>query len=694
MSCSGKKLTVNLSLYQGKDVQKNPFRTSGYEEKLYMFRSAFIRERIHFAWLFGLFLLLTTTVLLSASADITRVREAPLWERSLPSTSCPWSDSDTYCHRASPVLADITGDGNLEIIVATNRGHVQAYRYDGKLLWSTDIAPAFGMKRDTQKTASSPAVADIDADGYMEIVMGAGTVKRNICTQGGVIALEHDGSVKKGWPFLTKDGDIPPAGCRETVFATPALGDLDKDGDLEIVFGAFDKRFYALDHNGRLLPGFPPDSYHFLRFGWDNLIGRLGDTMWSSPALADLDGDGYLDIVTGADEGDYDGRFVPVMGSWSCPYRSPNTQGYCGGSVYAFDRFGQLIPGFPRYLYEIIQSTPALLDVDEDGRSEIFVGAGDYYYLNSPDKPKYGFRLFGLDSNGRDLPGWEGGKKVGGVVISSPAIGDIDGDNAPEIVFMAGDDRLYAFDLNGQRVPGFPMTPRIYTGLVLDSNTVGSTAILADYTGDGKMEIFVRHAWETNIIDGTGTQLTKTSSSDSKPAYITLGSLWNSPAVGDLDRDGRLELVSQNSELTVWTLPASSGLADWPMLKRDAARTGAVVPDIRVEPDTMHMVHESGKKTSYTTWLNLTSFAGTFDWALSTNVSGVISFPRESGRVNGTRMVSALLTIDGDLRPGVHKIGRIDLTISRDGAVHEVVRIPVSVTVFKDLNQSFLPALP
>jgi hypothetical protein len=57
-------------------------------------------------------------------------------------------------------------------------------------------------------------------------------------------------------------------------------------------------------------------------------------------------------------------------------------------------------------------------------------------------------------------------------------------------------------------------------------------------------------------------------------------------------------------------------------------------------------------------------------------------------------MVSALLTIDGDLRPGVHKIGRIDLTISRDGAVHEVVRIPVSVTVFKDLNQSFLPALP
>ena len=649
-------------------------------------------KRARFAWFLALFLLVSSTLLLSASDESVEGEQAPYWKRSLPSASCPDSSS-TDCHRASPLLADVTGDGKLEIIVATNSGHVQMYRHDGKLLWDIDVAPAFGMEKNKQRIASSPAAADIDSDGRLEIVVGTGTTYRTICTQGGVIVLEHDGEVKKGWPFLTQDGDVPPKGCRDSVFSTPALGDLDNDGDLEIIFGSFDKRLYALDQGGRLLPGFPPDSNHFKRFGWENLKGRLADTIWSSPALADLDGDGYLDIVIGSDEGNYDARWEPVVGDWNCPFQSPTTQGYCGGSIYALNRFGTLLPGFPRYKLEIIQSTPALLDMDGDDRYEIFVGTGDWYYNNSPDRPKYGFRFFGMDSDGRDLSGWAGGKKVGGTVKPSPAIGDIDGDGSQEIIIAVQNDKLHAFNLDGTEVDGFPMTPRNQYGLILNFHSNGSTAILADYTGDGKMEIFLRLGHETAIIDGTGKQLTAADPSDTRPTYVTNGSLWNSPAVGDLDGDGHLELVAQNSELFVWRLPSSSNRADWPMLKGNPARTSAVVPEIVVKPDSMQIVHESGKEQSYTTWLNMTSFAGGFDWTLSTNASDVISFPRGSGRINRTRLVSAIVTIDGDLPPGVHRMGRIDLTISRDGAVHEVVKIPVTVTVFKDLNQSFLPAL-
>jgi hypothetical protein len=81
----------------------------------------------------------------------------------------------------------------------------------------------------------------------------------------------------------------------------------------------------------------------------------------------------------------------------------------------------------------------------------------------------------------------------------------------------------------------------------------------------------------SNVLDGDGQQITATSYSSSQPIYFTSGSLINNPAVGDLDGDGKLELVAANSRLTVWDLPQSTNTkADWPMFRRNAARTGAV----------------------------------------------------------------------------------------------------------------------
>jgi hypothetical protein len=498
---------------------------------------------------------------------------ATKWTYDLPKKACPWSASDTDCHIGSPVLADLNKDARPDIVAVTNNGHVVAVRNDGVLLWDVDLGPLFGMSSGAQEIASSPAVADIDNDGWSEVVVGAGTIYSNVCTQGGVIVLDHNGRAKQGWPQLAVDYTIPPTGCRDTIFGTPALGDLDGDGRLEIAVGGWDMRLYAWYADGTLVPGFPPDSALYPRLGWPNLQGRLGDTIWSSPALADLDRDGHPEIIIGSDEGN-------LGDGWTCPYALPPgwLAGYCGGSLYVFDRRGQLRPGFPKYIHEIISSSPAVADINGDGWLDIVVGTGTFYYTNSPDHPTAGFRVYAWDRNGNDLPGWAGGKAVGGTTPASPAIGDLDGDGKPEIVAATYDPerKLYAWHGNGQLVSGFPMKPVTEQGQALASFEVPASFALADYDGDRAMEIFLSEGWGVAVVDGNGQQITATSSPSAKPIFITNGTLRNNPAVGDIDGDGKLELIASNSKLFAWDLPNSTNtLADWPMFRRNAARIGA-----------------------------------------------------------------------------------------------------------------------
>jgi len=621
------------------------------------------------------------------------VMQSPAWTLTLPTDQC-LNLNHNNCQWSSPVLADITGDSFLEIIVATNKGHVLAIDRTGAVLWNTDVAPAFGMVAGTHEIASSPAVADIDADGKMEVVVGAGTLRAEVCTQGGVIVLEHDGTVKENWPVLADDWDIPPAGCRDTVYSTPALGDLDRDGGLEIISGGFDKRIDVWRHDASPYPGFPPDSY-LTRYhpDWPELRNRLGDTIWSSPAVALIDGDNMLDVLIGTDEGLYEGS------NWYCPYRYPDDIyfDYCGGSLYGLTGSGALLEGnFPRHIHETVQSTPAVADINHDGRGEIFVGTGTYYYRNSPDRPTLGFRVFGWDARGNDLPGWEGGKQVQGTVPASPSVGDITGDGEPEIVVAtsAPEKRLYAWHHNGTLVPGFPMTPRDYMGQTLSNYDVGTGFILADYDGDGAMEIFFNQAWGVTIVDGDGTQLTAAAPDQAKPIYLTGGTLLNNPAVADIDGDGRLEMVVYNSKLYLWELPDSGPEADWPMFKQNSLRNGSTMAgDLTVVPGALaSMVEQGGDRTVFL-WLRAPG-TGSFDYEVVASHPEYFRLP-PAGSSTGSIELVELTILASRLPAGSADLGSLEIRATAGDRQLENTSPPVSVqmNVVEEMYQLALPLI-
>src|SRR5438477_5850061 len=212
-----------------------------------------------------------------------------------------------------PHMVDLDGDNVMEIVQATAAGRVYAFRGDGSQLpgfpVATNVArnvathlgaPAFASGRiapPSPTTTSRPAIGDLDRDGYPEIVYA------NI--EGDVYVFRHDGTPFPGFPVRIDPAFSAPAvrtndnHLKTGIFGSPVLADLDGDGDLDIVVAALDQHLYAWDRSGALLPGFPVLLQDANPGGGQTPAGAESI---NTPVVADLDGDGHPEILIETNE--------------------------------------------------------------------------------------------------------------------------------------------------------------------------------------------------------------------------------------------------------------------------------------------------------------------------------------------------------------------------------------------------------
>jgi len=491
---------------------------------------------------------------------------------------------------SSPATADFNGDGYKEIVVGGEDGMLYVLSTSDGSNWNTvwsrqcniDIEAAGPpTHRTVNEIASAPAIADLDRDGRLEIIVSMGgdihVEDINLRENGGVLVYTFNSawnfSLKGDWPQPKIDavGQHPgfgyPDGLWDGIMTTPAIGDLDGDGDLEIVVAGIDRRVHAWHHTGQAVAGWP--IYRYDEQGNDKNDALLRGGL-SSPALGDLDGDGKLEVVVATMSPPWD-MTQPVTST------NPN---YNYATLWAWHGDSSPVAGFPIVTEQVFTSSPALGDIDGDGRPEIVIGTG------GDTLPGRQNVVWAYNHDGSLLANWP--RITQGPMPGSPALADIDKDGLKEVIIGCGtkfwetdcgdgNAKLYAWNSDGSNVPGFPAQPESASFWKNGSYSMPFTPIVADYNGDGSLDILITQtgSWGVTLVGANGVTREK------REINMEQKGLFSSPVIDDIDNDGFFEIIAaggtdSNGLVFIWDeTGARTSAAPWPMDRRDLFRTGA-----------------------------------------------------------------------------------------------------------------------
>ena len=382
----------------------------------------------------------------------------------MPGFPLTFASNTTYKPMRGVALADLNNDGADEIIVTHNE-EINVVDGQGNILWTQSLVG--GM-------AQYPAaVGDINNDGILEIV-----------------ALTSYGNARGGINIFDASGNflLYMVTNNNPLICAPVLADINNDGELEIIFNGRGKAsasisagIHVWNLQGEELEGFPFE---------------MPSTPAFTPTLADIDGDGFLEIFTA---------------TTSALYCVSHT----GEMLYTVDS---------QEAYKYSYQSPLVVDLDGNGEWSL-IGACH------GDNPNHYVR----DAHtGEYRTGWP--KPVTSWTYSAPTVVKNE-DGHAIFMGMSGEGNVfYQYDADGNVAPGFPLN--------LSSGIEGFVSV-ADIDGDGENEIIT----DFNLMDGTdgyirawemdGTEITE--GFPLRPQGLTY---MNGANFGDINGDGMLEIVT------------------------------------------------------------------------------------------------------------------------------------------------------
>lgn len=258
---------------------------------------------------------------------------------------------------AAPELADVNGDGLVDLVVGRKDGTLACYRNTGSAsspAWTADTSTFSGIDAGD---FAAPALDDLDRDGDPELAIGE--------SGGGIVYYKNTGTkYSPAWArdtatfYNLNNGNTRKPGT----YSDPDFADVNFDGKADLISG-LEKAFWmaTVFYFNTGTPASP--KFTDLHNQWFDIVRMYEDAGdHTHPEFADLNGDGNADLVVGRQDGTL--KYYEFVGN-----TTPERKG------------SDMVPlqnGSYRYFYDLGQNEGQYEIVDED---PVFK---DYYTLSAP----------------------------------------------------------------------------------------------------------------------------------------------------------------------------------------------------------------------------------------------------------------------------------------------------------------------